>query len=333
MEPRLQPVGTSLRRWAEGLHELAAAREPAADWWERELTRPDPLVSDRALDPSRDTMATVRSHTATLAGDDVEALLTTVPAGVRGTVNDVLLTAFAMAVAEWRTRRGIESGTAVFLDLEGHGRADDLIPGADLSRTVGWFTSLGPVRLDPGAVPWRSGAERGAAVQRALKTVKEQLRALPDGGLGFGLLRYLHESTRARLARLPVPQFGFNYLGRMTSAGDTTGGEWLPAPEAEALRGLSMDPGMPAPHAVDLNVAAVDREGDVSLVATWTWPADLFDGNDIAELAGLWFQALHAVRDSTDASHGGGYTPSDLALVELDQDQIDMLETEWSDFS
>ncbi|MEK8104456.1 condensation domain-containing protein [Micromonospora sp. M12] len=92
------------------------------------------------------------------------------------------------------------------MNLEGHGR-EDLVDGLDLSRTVGWFTSNYPVRLDP-------GTDGGTA---GLKRVKEQLRAVPDKGVGYGLLRYLDEESAARLATAGRPQLSVNYLGRVPS--------------------------------------------------------------------------------------------------------------------
>ena len=94
---------------------------------------------------------------------------------------------------------------AVLLDLEGHGREEGLgreeVSGAvDLTRTVGWFTSLYPVRLDPGLLDLEEALAGGPALGRALKTIKEQLRAVPGKGLGYGLLRYLNDETAAELA-------------------------------------------------------------------------------------------------------------------------------------
>ena len=92
-------------------------------------------------------------------------------------------------------------GHAVLLDLEGHGR-EEIFADVDLSRTVGWFTSLFPVRLDPGALDLDEALAGGPALGRALKSIKEQLRALPDNGLGYGLLRYLNPQTAAQLGGL-----------------------------------------------------------------------------------------------------------------------------------
>src|SRR5260370_115091 len=88
---------------------------------------------------------------------------------------------------------------------------------ADLSRTVGWFTSVHPVRLELGtAHPGQVGAG-GPAAGRVLKAVKEQVRAAPGDGLGYGLLRYLNPGTGPVLAGRPAPPIRFNHPRRFTA--------------------------------------------------------------------------------------------------------------------
>ena len=135
------------------------------------------------------------------------------PAAFHCGINDVLLTGLVLAVARWCRRRGRGAGTAVLIDLEGHGR-EEIFADVDLSRTLGWFTSLYPVRLDPGALDLAEALAGGAALGRALKIIKQQLHAVADKGLGYGLLRYLNAETALQLAGLPSPEIGFNYLGR-----------------------------------------------------------------------------------------------------------------------
>ncbi|MBV1938265.1 hypothetical protein KUF83_17090, partial [Streptomyces sp. BV286] len=127
-----------------------------------------------------------------------EALLTRVPAAFHGGVNDGLLAALAMAVAKWRRGRGIEESSTL-IKLEGHGREQEVVPGADLSSTVGWFTSMFPVRLETAGFDLDEAFAGGPAAGGVIKAVKEQLLAVPDKGLGFGLLRYLNEETGAEL--------------------------------------------------------------------------------------------------------------------------------------
>src|SRR5260370_16753927 len=87
----------------------------------------------------------------------------------------------------------------------------------DLSRTVGWLTSAHPVRLDTGAGEAAGVRAGGPAAGRVVKRIKEQLRAVPGDGLGYGLLRHLNPDTGPALAALPGAQIGFNYLGPFTT--------------------------------------------------------------------------------------------------------------------
>src|SRR5215813_6957071 len=100
-------------------------------------------------------------------------------------------------------------GTAALIDLEGHGR-EELFEDVDLTHTVGWFTSLFPVRLEAAGIDLDDALAGGASLGRALKLVKEQLRAVPANGVGYGLLRYLNAQTGAELTGLARPEIGFN---------------------------------------------------------------------------------------------------------------------------
>src|SRR6185369_4071969 len=196
--------------------------------------------SAERLDPARDTLGTAGHLTLMLPAAVTDALLTRVPAAFHGGIDDVLLTGLALAVADW-CRRHVQvahavthhgGSHAVLLDLEGHGREEGLgrkegSGEIDLTRTVGWFTSLYPVRLDPGLLDLEEALSGGPALGRALKTIKEQLRAVPGKGLGYGLLRYLNDETAAELAGVAAPQLGFNYLGRF--AAGAKGADWAPA--------------------------------------------------------------------------------------------------------
>ncbi|MFE5598186.1 condensation domain-containing protein [Streptomyces coelicoflavus] len=143
-QPTPEPVGTSLRQWALRLQELALSprRADELELWSAVLTGADPLLGRRALDPARDVHARRRTISLTLPKTWTTEVLTGVTKTFHAQVNDVLLTAMALAVQDWRRRRGLP-GSAVLLDVEGHGR-EDVVPGTDLSRTVGWFTSLFP---------------------------------------------------------------------------------------------------------------------------------------------------------------------------------------------
>ncbi|MGW0026967.1 non-ribosomal peptide synthase/polyketide synthase [Rhodococcus sp. NPDC003383] len=324
--PPLEPAaGTSMRRWAHALVEEAQRPERVAelDFWRGVLAGGDPLLGERPLDPELDTAATVTTLSTDLPTSVTEALLTTVPQAFHGTVNDALLTALALAVTGWRQAR---TGPApVLVSVEGHGRDTAAVPGADLSGTVGWFTTIHPVRLDVTGLDLDDALRGGPAAGRAVKTVKEQLAAVPGQGLGFGLLRYLNPDTAPALAAYPAPQLSFNYLGRVT-AGVDTGGDapWLPVTGFD--RAGAQSPDMPAPAVVDINAVTVDTPDGPVLRAHWSFPAGLLDTATVTALTAAWTRAATALADHVRDPHAGGLTPSDLPLVRLDQDTVERLE-------
>ena len=221
------------------------------------------------------------------------ALLTRVLAAFHGGINDVLLTGLALAVADWCRRHGHGGGhgpgQAVLFDLEGHGR-EEIFADLDLSRTVGWYTSLFPVRLELGALNVEEALAGGAALGRALKSIKEQLRAVPNKGLGYGLLRYLNAETAPQLAGHATPQIGFNYLGRLSSPGAA---DWTYAEEAVRLGGD--DPAMPLGHGIEINAHTLDGADGATLIAHWSWAPALIAEDAVHDLAQGWFRALEAL--------------------------------------
>ena len=179
--PVLAARGTSFRRWAQQLasHAQDAALVEEVGFWSGMLSEPALSLVEGSLDPTRDVTGTARKLKITLPAAVTGPLLTRVPAAFHGGINDVLLTGLVVAVADWRRRRGGGACRAVLIDLEGHGR-EEIFADVELSRTVGWFTSLFPVRLDAGGIDLDDALAGGPALGRALKLIKEQLRAVPD---------------------------------------------------------------------------------------------------------------------------------------------------------
>ncbi|MEU1470613.1 amino acid adenylation domain-containing protein [Streptomyces sp. NPDC005761] len=335
----LPPATTPYRAWAHLLASQArgAAREAELPLWQSVLSTPDPQLGYRPLDPHLDTADGTRTLVTHLPATWAKSLLTTVPGVFHAGVDDVLLTGLALAVCSWRTERAARrdeprpQDTAVLLDLEGHGR-EQIADHLDLSRTVGWFTSLYPVRLDPGPLDARDPRRFDAAlVERAVKHVKEQLRAVPDHGVGHGMLRHLNPATRSRLATAAAPQIGFNYLGRYVSsqdpAGNAEGADWDVLLDGGQPR--SQDPDMPVHHVIDINAHTEDLPDGPRLVTRWTWPSDLLKEEDVGALSEAFIRALRAIAEHAQRPDAGGYTPSDLPLVSLDQAQIDRLQNKW----
>ena len=320
--PALAPVGTSFRHWSNHLAAQVAERTSELALWQDMLAGADPLLGRRPLDPEQDRLGNAGRLTLSLEAQTTAPLLGRVPALFHGQVNDVLLTALALAVVEWRRQHGYGEGNAVLVDLEGHGREES--GGMDLSRTVGWFTSLYPVCLDPGEIDWAEAWAGGAALGTAVKRIKETLRAVPENGLGYGVLRYLDAETADTLKQFAEPQIGFNYLGRF-ARGD--GGAWSIAPEAVTLGGGG-DPAMALRHTLEINALTLEEADGVRLMANWSWAQGVLDEASVRELAQLWFRALTALVSHAERPDAGGLTPSDLTLVSLSQRDIEALEAE-----
>nr|UXE44290.1 linear gramicidin synthase subunit B [uncultured bacterium] len=199
-EVALPAKTTSFQQWARRLVEYAGseALEREAPYWRSASRQP---VRSLPVDYSggENRVASRRAVTVSLTADETKALLTEVPAAYHTQINDLLLTALLQAFALWTGER------ALLVGMEGHGR-EALFEEVDLSRTVGWFTSLYPVPLELPA---------GGGIGEALKSIKEQLRQVPNHGIGYGILRYLSDNTEVRsaLSALPEPQVSFNYHG------------------------------------------------------------------------------------------------------------------------
>ncbi|WP_245672572.1 condensation domain-containing protein, partial [Aldersonia kunmingensis] len=321
----LAPAGTSMRRWTHALADEAVTpgRSAELELWREILDVEDPLLGSRALDPVTDIGSTLDRVDVEIPAEVADAVLRDLPELYRASVNDGLLAALAMALVTWRRNRGVDLSSAL-VRMEGHGREETLIPGADLSRTVGWFTSAYPVRTDLAGIDVADAFNGGVAAGEAVKAVKEQLLAIPDRGMGYGLLRQFNPEGSA-LEGLSQGQVSFNYLGRV-------GGAEVPAALADIGWGLTaalgaltsdIESSIPVHAVIDIN-AIVSDEGVLS--AGFTFPSGVIDRADVADLAKLWSDALRGLAQHTAAPGAGGLTPSDLPLVAVGQGDIDIWE-------
>ncbi|MFI6805221.1 amino acid adenylation domain-containing protein, partial [Streptomyces luteogriseus] len=309
----LPPVGTSFRRWTQLLER--AAFDADSTYYRRPLPGEDRPLARRALSGA-DTVANERLRTVTVGPEVTAALLNEIPAKFHAGVNDVLLTALTVALARHRRDLG-QDQTFAHIELEGHGREGQFVAGSagfepELSRTVGWFTTLFPVTVDPGTATDFTTPEYLTA---ALKAVKEDLARVPDNGVSYGALRYLTHSE----FDAPAPQVLFNYLGRFAAGAP---GDWQLAGTTGQL-GEKRDPRMRLPRALEFNaIAETDASGAYELVTTVSWPDGLFTDTDITTLGDYFRTALTGLA----ALDRGGHSPSDFPLVPLTQADVDALD-------
>ncbi|WP_307796158.1 non-ribosomal peptide synthetase [Amycolatopsis sp. 195334CR] len=295
----LEPVGTSWRRHALLLAEQGetGARRGELDHWRRAAD--DFRLGSRPLDKSVDLAATAERSTTIASPEVTEAVLTTLPAAYRAGVDEVLLTALVLALRSWR------EAASITVTVEGHGRDQ---AGTDLARTLGWFTSEYPLRLPAQGDP-----------AELLRAVKEAKRAVPDGGIGYGVLRYLDPLTREEFGATAPPDVLLNYLGRFTAPAGTG---WR-LPERDAFSVVE-PPAKALEQVLALNCFVHEDGAAPRLAVEWTAASLVLPPSVVAELQGAWESALATL--AVHAGRGGGLTPSDLPFVRLDQAAIDALE-------
>ncbi|WP_420799449.1 amino acid adenylation domain-containing protein [Mycobacterium celatum] len=313
----LSASGTSFARWAKLLSEHAHAPDVVAhaEVWKQVAATPAALP---AVQPDVDTFASAGHLSVSLDAQTTAMLLGDVAAAFHAGVQDILLIAFGLALTEF-----LGTGAApIGIDVEGHGRHEELAPDVDLSRTVGWFTTKYPVALKLGGLRWGQVIAGEAALGAVIKDAKEQLRALPDG-LTYGALRYLNSDVD--LAQ-PEPPIGFNYFGRLGAATGTGSRDvWRICQEGLLFAGSSAAIPMPMAHTVELNAGTVDTDAGPHLHADLAWAPSCFNETQASRLTRLWVDALSGICAHVRAG-GGGLTPSDIAPARLSQPQIDELE-------
>ena len=317
----LPAPGTSFARWSELLAEHASRPEivEQAPVWRQVAATPAALPAVR---PEVDTYASVGQLSMVLDAETTRVLLGEVPTAFHAGIHEILLIAFALACAEF-----LGTGDApIGIDVEGHGRHDELGPDVDLSRTVGWFTTKYPVALAVGGLSWAQVVAGDAGLGALIKDAKEQLRALPEP-LTYGLLRYLNPEVDLDGSDPPI---GFNYLGRLGAAAGESGDGWQISLDGLSSIDASLRLPMPLAHTVELNAGTIDTDFGSFLRAAWWWAPSALDHAQVSRLGQLWFDALSGICAHV-RSGGGGLTPSDLAVGGLSQRQIDELERLYAD--
>src|SRR2546421_10704551 len=298
-----QAASSSFQQWAQRLQDYvhSQAMQQEADFWLRHPlpAAPDPLVEPAGAN-TEDGVQSIEQHRGL---EETRALLREVPQRTRASVEEVLLTALALACSDCF---GIP---ALAIALEEHGRKA-LFADVDLSRTVGWFTSLFPLVLEVGSQP---------EPLEALRTTRSRLRRLPQRGIGYGLLRYLHPDVeiRQRLQEQGQPAVSFNYLGQFDQV---LGGEALFAPAPEDT-GWHHAPENQRAHQLDVVALIVGEQLQLSL----QYSGQQHSAESMQQLAEAYVARLQQLIAQASQAERCLAIPEDFPLLRLSQEGLDRL--------
>jgi amino acid adenylation domain-containing protein/non-ribosomal peptide synthase protein (TIGR01720 family) len=315
----LPPKTTSLKRWAESLHTEAGRPRLGRElsyWlgprWEEAAGAVLPVDFDGGVN----TEGTRLSVGVGLSEEETGCLLHEVPGAYRTRVDEVLLAALAKAVAP-RTRQ-----KKVLVDLEGHGR-EELDEALDVTRTVGWFTTIYPVLLE---------FDTEAGDGTLLKSIKEQLRKAPRRGIGYGILRYLSpdENVRESLSRMPRAELSFNYLGQMDQLlgkledGKGSAGRLRLATESA---GPARSPRAKRRYLIDVTAGVTAGR----LWVRWDYCEQAHSQETVRSLGDAFINSLRQLIAHCRSAEAGGFTPSDFPLVEVSEEELARLTAQHPD--
>ena len=299
--PLLPAKTTSFKSWAERLVEYA--RSPGLSnelpyWLAVGNNAPSRLPRDES--EGVNTVAQARTLSVSLNAAETQALLQEVPLAYRTQINEVLLTALVRAFAKWT------GSHSLLVDLEGHGR-EEIIEGVDLSRTISWFTTIFPVVLDCG---------NAQTAVEALQLVKEQLRAIPNRGIGYGLLRFASGNAMVaeKLQSLPQAEVRFNYLGQVDRI--------LLDSSMFSMASHSSGPAQSrkAERAYLINIIGVVSSGELRL--EWTFSESIHRKESVSQVADRFIEELRYLIAQSRTSEKISYSPSDFPSARLSQDEL-----------
>ncbi|MEU9807842.1 amino acid adenylation domain-containing protein [Mycobacterium sp. NPDC050853] len=297
--PKTPMEFTSYRQWSQLMQQRASSADVSRqrDYWRAQVSGADPELGSRHADPVRDTWGTLQTTAIPTPVDITARLLASLnkPEGVYG----FLLAALAVTVASWRAQRGQDPAAGTLVSLEGHGRADAELD-TDTSGTVGWFTTVYPVRVGGGevAIDVDQAENDSAAAGRLLGAVAAHISEIPHQGLDYGLLRYAERSVELASAR--DPQIQFNYVGRM----DISGIDDRPWSLITGSRSLAVppdsEPDLPLRFAINIGSAVMTTAEGPQLVTNLQWSSNLFTSADADQLARLWQRSVAALARALD---------------------------------
>jgi len=293
---------TSYKEWSNALLNYAKSDEldKEIDYW---LSMPDADVFDIPVDRQggANNEASENKCSVSLSVEETSSLLKDIPSVYNTKIDDILLTALAQVITAWTGHSTLSLG------MEGHGR-EQINDDIDLSRSVGWYTSYFPVALQ--YINQSAGEE--------IKSIKEQLRAIPGKGVGYGILRYMRndKGLTEKLTAIHQANILYNYLGQFNSQDNN-----------EVLFNMIDDTSHhhdlngPRSHLIEIDAMVLDHQ----LKLDWVYSENIHHAQTIEKLANDFISALRKIILHCQSPEAGGFSASDFPEADLAQDDLDDL--------
>ncbi|MEM5550388.1 amino acid adenylation domain-containing protein [Pseudoalteromonas neustonica] len=288
----------SYQYWAKQLNEYPTLFADESSYWLAQSAAPlrFPAFNQYGSKEVKDTQAL----SVQLSAEVTKQLLQGGHKTYSTQVNDILLSALSEAIYQWLGQ------SEVLINMEGHGR-EPWDGQTDLSRTVGWFTALYPVKV-----------ARFDDWKDTVQVNKETLRTIPNKGLGYGVLRYLGSNdAQAQLQAQQSAQIEFNYLGQFDNSFDERDATWYPAKESA---GSNLSGQYQQPCELVINSQVFDGKLNISV----RFGEQRLQHSDIEDFLGHYENAISAVLEHCKQA-SFGLSPSDLPLSQLTQCELDSL--------
>ena len=295
-----KPKSDSIKAWGEFLVKRSESPQIIKEipFWKEQTNSSGLLPTDFNLTGSYIEERTITVLESILETESTTLLVNEANTAYNTKIEDLLLTALSTTIYQWAQLENF------CLGLERHGRNVDFSP-VDISNTVGWFTSYFPFRLSH---------SKSGDIDKHLKSVKEQLRTIPNHGIDYGILKYMTENKLLNSVN-QQPQLIFNYLGIQRASFENSKVHF------EFLTDDYRHPSSERTYLIEINAYILNDQ----LRMNWSYSTEMYKRATIEDLANKFLANLKEIIRHCVGKEDGSYTPSDFPEAEISQDDLDDL--------
>jgi amino acid adenylation domain-containing protein/non-ribosomal peptide synthase protein (TIGR01720 family) len=307
-EVQLPPKTTSYQDWSTCLIDSSQSEKISSDlnyWVTQSQTKNHSIPVNFSGKTYNNTISSTAKISVLLDQNETHTLLKEIPKQLNSQIHDILLTVLVQSFAQWTGFRSL------LIDLEGHGREEQLFENINISRTVGWFSAIFPVMLE---------LEKTSDIGDHLKSIKEQLRCIPNYGISYGILRYLSpdKTVKLQLKATPKAEVVFNYLGQINPIKS----DFFTLDLSESSQ-FNRSPDQVRRYLLEINGFVSQNQ----LQLNWIYSQNIHKRETIEYWASHFITAIKALIAYASSPKAEAYTPSDFSAARLNQKQLDKLLT------